>query len=155
MSLYRRHNHAIPALNTASLPDLIFTILFFFMLVTHMRKASIKVKYQVPVGTELTNLTKKSTVSYIYIGKPLGETGQVLSSETKIQLNDKLVSLNDIKQSLVRERNSMSPEERKAMLVSIRADQNTNMGLIIDLKQIFREANVLNVNYAAVTKPKR
>jgi len=59
MSIYRRRKHDIPELNTASLPDLIFTILFFFMLVTHMRKTTVKVKYQVPQGTELTKLVKK------------------------------------------------------------------------------------------------
>ena len=67
MSIYRRRKHDIPELNTASLPDLIFTILFFFMLVTHMRKTTVKVKYQVPQGTELTKLVKKSAISYIYI----------------------------------------------------------------------------------------
>lgn len=66
MSIYRRRKHDIPELNTASLPDLIFTILFFFMLVTHMRKTTVKVKYQVPQGTELTKLVKKSAISYIY-----------------------------------------------------------------------------------------
>lgn len=69
--MFRRRDHEVPGLNTASLPDLIFTVLFFFMIVTHMREVQVKVKYQVPQGTELERLTKKSAVSYIYIGKPL------------------------------------------------------------------------------------
>ena len=69
MSMFRRRRRQdVPALNTASLPDLIFTVLFFFMIVTHMRQVTLKVQYQVPAGTELTKLTKKSAVTYIYIG---------------------------------------------------------------------------------------
>ena len=66
MSRFKQTARQVPGLNTSSLPDLIFTVLFFFMIVTHMRKVTLKVKYQTPAGTELRNLTKKSTVSYIY-----------------------------------------------------------------------------------------
>ena len=76
MSMFKRTRREIPGLNTSSLPDLIFTVLFFFMIVTHMRKVTLKVKYQVPQGTELTRLTKKTAVSYIYIGKPVTGTVQ-------------------------------------------------------------------------------
>ena len=54
MSMFRYHSHEMPGLNTASLPDLIFSVLFFFMIVTHMRKETLKVQYRVPQGTELT-----------------------------------------------------------------------------------------------------
>ena len=66
MSRFIKHSHEVPALNMASMPDLIFTVLFFFMIVTHMRSVPLKVVYQVPAGTELTKLTKKSSTTYIY-----------------------------------------------------------------------------------------
>lgn len=154
MSIYRRRSHDIPELNTASLPDLIFTILFFFMLVTHMRKVAVKVKYQVPQGTELTKLVKKTTITYLYIGKPMSETGQLAGDSLCIQMNDKLVDVAEIKSYLVKERATMSAEDKKQMSVSIRADKETPMGRIIDIKQSLREANVLNVNYAATKKKK-
>lgn len=154
MSIYRRRSHDIPELNTASLPDLIFTILFFFMLVTHMRKVAVKVKYQVPQGTELTKLVKKTTITYLYIGKPMNETGQLASDSLCIQMNDKLVDVAEIKSYLVKERATMAAEDKKQMSVSIRADKETPMGRIIDIKQSLREANVLNVNYAATKKKK-
>ena len=53
MSMIRRSKREMPGLNTASLPDLIFTVLFFFMIVTHMRTDVMKVRYQTPQGTEL------------------------------------------------------------------------------------------------------
>lgn len=154
MSIFRRRSHDIPELNTASLPDLIFTILFFFMLVTHMRKVAVKVKYQVPQGTELTKLVKKTAITYLYIGKPMNETGQLASDSLCIQMNDKLVDVAEIKSYLVKERATMSAEDKKQMSVSIRADKETPMGRIIDIKQSLREANVLNVNYAATKKKK-
>lgn len=154
MSIYRRRSHDIPELNTASLPDLIFTILFFFMLVTHMRKVAVKVKYQVPQGTELTKLVKKTAITYLYIGKPMNEIGQLAGDSLCIQMNDKLVDVAEIKSYLVKERATMAAEDKKQMSVSIRADKETPMGRIIDIKQSLREANVLNVNYAATKKKK-
>lgn len=152
MSIYRHKCHAIPELNTASLPDLIFTILFFFMLVTNMRKVTVKVKYQVPQGKELTRLTKKSTNSYIYIGKPTAADGSVISNNTQIQLNDKLVNIDEVTKYMVEERKTMSAEDRKQMVVSIRADKATPMGTITDVKQALRKANALNINLAATNQ---
>ena len=57
----------MPALNTSSLPDLIFTLLFFFMIVTTMREVTLKVQFTLPVGTELEKLEKKSLVTFIYV----------------------------------------------------------------------------------------
>ena len=152
MSIYRRRKRSIPELNTASLPDLIFTILFFFMLVTHMRKTTVKVKYQVPQGTELTKLVKKSAISYIYIGMPMNAAGAVSGDSLCVQLNDKIVDLKDIKGYLSKERLAMSAADKKQMSVSVRADKATPMGIINDLKQSLRESNVLKVNFAATFK---
>ena len=150
MRLYRNRNHDIPALNTASLPDLIFSILFFFMLVVHMRKATVHVKYQVPTATELSRLYNKSSVQYIYIGRPVNRIGQVDGKETVVQLNDHLTSIPEIRNYLVRLSAALPPEQRRQLSVSIKADRHVDMGTIMDLKQALREANVLNVNFTAV-----
>ncbi|WP_277044602.1 ExbD/TolR family protein [Prevotella multiformis] len=154
MRLYRNRNHDIPALNTASLPDLIFSILFFFMLVVHMRKATVHVKYQVPTATELSRLYNKSSVQYIYIGRPVNRLGQVDGKETVVQLNDHLTSIPEIRNYLVRLSAALPPEQRRQLSVSIKADRHVDMGTIMDLKQALREANVLNVNFTAVMNRK-
>lgn len=148
MNIYRRASHQVPGLNTAALPDLIFTVLFFFMIVTHMRKVELKVKYQVPAGTELSRLTKKSTVTYIYIGR--GEGGS--DAKMRVQLNDKLSEVSDIVDYIVEERKRMSPEDVGKMTVSIKADRQADMGLITDVKQALRQANALRINYSAVSE---
>ncbi len=145
MSMFKRRRREVPALNLASLPDLIFTVLFFFMIVTHMRKVALKVKYQVPAGTELTRLTKKSTISYIYIGQPLDSKA---TPTTHIQLNDKLVTVPEVMDYITAERNRMSPEDAQALTVSIKADRHTDMGTITDVKQALRKINALRINYS-------
>lgn len=148
MSMFGRKEREVPRLNTSSLPDLIFVVLFFFMIVTHMRKVMVKVRYQVPQGTELTRLTKKSAVSYIYIGKPAG------SNQTCVQLNDKLTTAPEVMDYVVAERNRMSPEDRQRMTVSIKADKDTKMGVIMDVKQALRQAKAHRINYSATEKGK-
>ena len=140
MSRFRRRTHSVPGLNTSSLPDLIFTVLFFFMIVTHMRKTVLKVHFQVPQGTELTRLTKKSAVSYIYIGKPSRDMQAIAGTEPRIQLNDKF------------EQNRMSPEDRQQMTVSIKADKHTKMHVMTDVKQALRQAKALRISYSAVSR---
>ncbi len=152
MSLFRHANHEVPGLNTASLPDLIFTVLFFFMIVTHMRKVTLKVKYRVPEGTELTRLTKKSAVTYIYIGRPADRMGRQTSDDSRIQINDKYADVPAVTDYVATERGNMQPEDARNMTVSVKADRHTPMGLITDVKQALRRANALKVNYSAVEK---
>ena len=149
MSLFKQKRRNVPGLNTASLPDLIFTVLFFFMIVTHMRKVAVKVKYQVPQGTELTRLTKKSTVSYIYIGKMQGTEGRE-QGQIVVQLNDKLSNPSEVEEYITAERNRMAAEDAQQMTVSIKADRNADMGVVTDVKQALRNANALRINYSAI-----
>jgi biopolymer transport protein ExbD len=144
----RSFNHEVPGLNTASLPDLIFSVLFFFMIVTHMRKVTLKVKYKVPAGTELTKLAKKSAVSYVYIG-------YAKDGKAHIQLNDKFADVSEVMDYVTAERNRMAPEDVQAMTVSIKADRNIRMGLVTDVKQALRQANALKINYSAVSRGKK
>ena len=145
MSLFRQKKRKMPGLNTASLPDLIFTVLFFFMIVTHMRKVAVKVKYQVPQGTELTRLVKKSTVSYVYIGEERGAR----SGRMVVQLNDKLATPAEVEGYIKAERDRMNPDDARQMTVSIKADRNADMGTVTDVKQALRHANALKVSYSA------
>ncbi len=154
MSLFRRIQHDVPELNTASLPDLIFSVLFFFMIVTHMRKVTLKVECRVPQGKELTRLTKKSAVSYIYIGTPTREFQSKYGKDSRIQVNDKFVTAPEVMDYILAEKQRMSPEDLKIMTVSIRADKSTKMGVITDVKQALRQANALRINYSAVEKGK-
>lgn len=152
MSMFRRKRHEVPGLNTSSLPDLIFTVLFFFMIVTHMQKVAVKVKYRVPQGTELTRLTKKSAVTYVYVGKPMGNLPKAVGEGTLIQVNDKFATPAEVGDYAANEQERMSPEDRQQMTVSIKADRGTHMGLINGIKQSLRDAKVYRISYSAEQK---
>lgn len=154
MSVFRNKDHRMPGLNTASLPDMIFTVLFFFMIVTNMREVDMKVEYTVPQGTQLERLTKKSTTSYIYIGQPLPRYQRAEGSGMHIQINDKFADVDDVAEYMEEERSHMTPEDRRRMTVEIRADRNAPMGVISDVKQALRRSYALNIIYSATQEKK-
>ena len=137
----------MPEMNTSSLPDLIFTILFFFMIVTTMREVTLKVKFVVPAGTELEKLEKKSAVSFIYVGPPTDQLRAQYGSSTRIQLNDRYAEPSEVMDFIYQERQSMS--DQSAQVVSIKADQKTQMGYITDIKEVLRRSWALKVNYSS------
>ena len=149
MSMFDRREHRMPGLNTSSLPDMIFTVLFFFMIVTTMREVEMKVKYTVPQGSETERLAKRSTVSHIYIGRVGASSGGGDAGAIRIQLNDKLADVDDIA-----ERSRMSPEDLKNMKVSISADRSVPMGLISDVKEALRKSYALNIVYSGEQEEK-
>ena len=139
----------MPTLNTSSLPDLIFTLLFFFMIVTTMREVSLKVEFKIPQGTELEKLEKKSLVTFIYVGKPTAEFRKKLGSESRIQLNDAYAEVDEIQAYVTNERSSMKEEDQPFMTVSLKIDQDTKMAIVTDIKQALRQAYALKINYSA------
>lgn len=149
----RRRNREVPGLNTASLPDLIFSVLFFFMIVTHMRQETLKVRYQVPQGTQLTRLTKKSAISHVYIGEPSADMASAMGKGTRIQYNDKYVTPQELARYLADERARMTPEDRERMIVSLKGDLHTKMSVVQEVKQALRQANALKISYSASQKP--
>ena len=151
----RQRQRTVPALNVASLPDLIFTVLFFCMIVTHMRDVDPKVQYTVPQGTELAKEVNKSGLVYIFIGKPVDAQGRVIADEPRIQMGDRYVTVDEIGAEIEKERNRMSEDDRQRLTVSIRADRDTEMGLINDVKQALRKAGALNINYSATKEEKK
>lgn len=150
MSKFRsKGKREMPELNTSSLPDLIFSVLFFFMIVTSMREVELKVAFKVPSGTEIEKLQKKSLVSYIYIGAPTKEYRPQFGSGTRIQLNDKYAEVEGIHDYIAQERESMSERDKPFMKISLKIDTNTQMGIITDVKQALRKAQALAIVYSA------
>ena len=144
----------MPELNTSSLPDLIFTLLFFFMMTTTMRETELKVKFTPPQATELTKLEKKSLVTYLYVGKPQDKYAKVLGTESRIQLNDKFIEVAEVEDYVSQERANMKEEDQGYITVSFKVDKETPMGIVSDIKQALRDAQALKINYSAVERTK-
>ena len=63
-----------------------------------------------------------------------------------IQVNDKYADLNDIKDYVIGERERMTPEDRQKMTISIKADKETRMGVVTDVKEALREVDARKIN---------
>ncbi len=145
----KKRKGGIPPISTASLPDVIFMILFFFMISTTMRDMEVLVKTQLPEASEVSKLEKKQLVSFIYIGQPIDSQQALWGTAPRIQLNDSYHTPNDILEFVASERDKLSEADRMAMTVMIKADRSTRMGIISDVKQELRKANALKISYAA------
>ena len=143
-----------PGISTASLPDIVFMLLFFFMVTTVMRETTIMVQQSLPQATEIQKLEKKSLVSYIYIGSPVERMQATYGTKARIQLNDAFATVDDIQQYITSERAARDEKEVPFMTTSIKADQNTKMGVVTDVKQELRKANALKINYSTRKKIK-
>jgi biopolymer transport protein ExbD len=140
----------LPAISTASLPDIIFILLFFFMVVTVMRETEIKVKNVLPKATELTKLENKELVSYIYVGAPTDAFIDKYGDAPRIQLNDKFAQLNEIPAYVFTERVKLPLQDmRDKMVFALRIDENVKMGIVTDVKLELRRVNALKINYSA------
>ncbi len=150
MAKFRKNDKGdIPELNTSSLPDIIFMLLFFFMVATTMKETNYMVTMHYPQATEIKKLEKKSLVSFIYIGPPTKQYRAQLGTEPRIQLNDQFAKPADIQAYIASEREGMKEADRPKMTVSIKADKDTKMQIITDVKQALRKAQALKINYSA------
>jgi biopolymer transport protein ExbD len=137
----------LPAVSTASLPDIVFMLLFFFMTVTTMKDSSLMVENTLPNASETKKLEKKDRVIYIYVGKPTSQYQKVFGSEPKIQLNDKFASVGEVGDFILQERAKKPQELQNVLTTALKVDKDANMGLISDIKQELRKVNALKVNY--------
>jgi biopolymer transport protein ExbD len=145
----RKGKGGMPAISTASLPDVVFMLLFFFMVSTSMREVTLKVQTRLPEATEVVKLEKKSLVSYIYVGPPQRAFMATYGTEPRIQLNDSFKTLVDIRDFIASERDALSESERPLLTTSLKIDENTRMGIVTDIKQELRKASALKINYAS------
>ena len=145
----KKGEREVPAMSTTSLPDVVYIILFFFMLSTSMRDQELMVKYKLPEATEVQKLEKKNLVSYIHIGVPVAHMQAKYGTAPLIQLNDSYKTTKDILDFAAAERDKLSEVDRASMTICLKADGNTKMGIIADVKQELRRANALKISYAA------
>ena len=145
----KKGEREVPAMSTTSLPDVVYIILFFFMLSTSMRDQELMVKYKLPEATEVQKLEKKNLVSYIHIGVPVSHMQAKYGTAPLIQLNDSFKTTKDILDFAAAERDKLSEVDRALMTICLKADGSTKMGIIADVKQELRRANALKLSYAS------
>jgi biopolymer transport protein ExbD len=140
----------LPAVNTASLPDIVFMLLFFFMVATVMRENTLMIENKLPSADQVEKLEKKDLVMYIYAGEPSKNYRAKYGTEARIQLNDKFADVSEIAAFIASERASKREELVPFLITSLKVDKDANMGLVGDIKQELRKVNALKINYAAI-----
>lgn len=143
----------LPAISTASMPDIIFMLLFFFMVTTTMREVTLKVRVKPPEATEVQKLEKKALVSFIYIGPPLQE--RLYGTESRIQLNDSFRTVDDIPEFIFMEREARVEADRPFLTTSLKVDLEAKMGIVTDVKQELRKVGAFKINYSTRRKAEK
>ena len=148
MSKFRKKKKGMPAVNTAALPDIVFMLLFFFMVTTTMRATSLQIDTpRLPSALEVKKLEHKSLVTTIYVGK--AKDTKYGTSFNRIQLNDKIATAEEVPAFIINARSKVSEEEVPFMTTSIKADKECSVGTIVDVRLKLRDVNALKISYSA------
>ncbi len=145
----KKQGNVTPGISTASLPDIVFMLLFFFMVVTKMRDTTLMVKVVTPQASELTKLEKKSLVNFIFIGRPTEQYKAAAGTKPRIQLGDKFATTDDIPLFLEQFKVTIPDGQRQSIISSLKIDSDVTMGIVGDVKTSLRKAGQLKVNYSA------
>ena len=145
----QKEKRTVPQPPSGSLSDIVFMLLFFFMVTTTMRETENKVMVKLPEASEVAKLERKYHTSYINIGTPTRNLQAQYGTESRIQLNDSFKTTVEIRDFIAAERDAMSEADRSFMTVAIKADENTRMGIVTDVKQELRKCSALKIMYTA------
>jgi len=147
----KKGSKAVPAISTASLPDIVFMLLFFFMVSTKMKEITLLVKVDRPNASAASKLEDETLVKTVYIGTPTDEYRAQFGSEPRIQLNDVLANdVSDLDAAVQDWRNEINEAERLKMTISLKIDKETKMGVVTDVKERLRDLNALKISYSSL-----
>ncbi|MCU0391594.1 MAG: biopolymer transporter ExbD [Thermoflexibacter sp.] len=150
MQKFEKKSNQKQEIPTSSLPDIIFMLLFFFMVTTVLRESDILVETKLPRATQLQKLEKKSLVSYLYIGKP--KQSEKYGKESRIQANDVLITPTQVGHFVALAKGELPESERDKLTISLKVDMDSKMGIVSDVKQELRKADALKINYSSLQK---
>ncbi len=150
MNRLKKIDRRLPTISTASLPDIVFILLFFFMTVTVMKDTNIMVANSLPNATEAEKLGLKDGIITIYVGQPMPAYEPIAGTEPQIQLGNKYGRLDEIKSYVLHALANMPEHIRSKAVVTLKVDKSVGMGIISDIKVALREVNLLKINYATI-----
>ncbi|MEQ8928069.1 MULTISPECIES: ExbD/TolR family protein [Fulvivirga] len=148
MSKFKKKANTKQDIPTSALPDIIFMLLFFFMVTTVLREVTINVKQRIPDATQLRKLERKSLVSYLYVGEPK-KTDQ-WGTEPRIQANDVFIEPKDVTLWVAQEKDKLNEVERDQITIALKVDKEAKRGLISDIELQLRKANARKLLYSTI-----
>ncbi len=126
-----------PGIPLASMPDIIFILLLFFMVSTVLKEIDVRVQYDLPEATTSEKFDNRRLTAYLFIGR-----------DGKIQLNDVVIARDQVKEKMEIIRSRMNN-----VVVQLRVDKNIPMSLVEEVQLELRKAKCLRVNYISSQKP--
>jgi biopolymer transport protein ExbD len=149
MKLIKKKKRGTGSYSSSSMSDIVFMLLFFFMVTTTMREEEINVKTRLPEATEIAKLERKDLTCYVNVGPPIAPLQNKYGTETRMQLNDKFSTVDDIRDFVAAKREQLSEADRVQLTVAFKIDEDTRMGIVTDVKQELRRCQALSINYLA------
>jgi biopolymer transport protein ExbD len=149
MSKFKKKTNVKQEIPTSSMPDVVFMLLFFFMVTTELRKTSIDVMQRIPEATQMKKLQRKSLIADLYIGEPKKKDQ---GTDAKIQVNDVFITTKDIIIWASRTRDELPENERDQFTVSFKVDSEAKRGIIADVETELRKANARKILYSTMAK---
>lgn len=148
MSKFKKKAQVKQDIPTSSMPDVVFMLLFFFMVTTQMRDTTIEVKQQIPKATQLRKLQRKTLVSNLYVGEPTKP--ELFGKEAKIQAEDVFIEPKDIIRWVNEQKSKLEEHEREQITVALKVDKDAKRGIIADIETELRKANARKVLYTVL-----
>lgn len=148
MSKFKKKTQVKQDIPTSSMPDVVFMLLFFFMVTTELRETSIEVKQIIPKATQLRKLQRKSLVTNLYIGEPTKP--EQYGKEPKIQADDVFIEPKDIIRWVNEKKSELPENEREQLTVALKVDKDAKRGIIADIETELRKANARKVLYTVL-----
>lgn len=147
MAKFKKKKKDTPAIQTSSLPDIVFMLIFFFMVATVIRQNTLLVKNLRPQATEVTKVKQKSLTEYLYMGAPVD--AKVYGDAPRLQLDDQFAEVEEVQAFVESKRSEYDPDLRKKITWSLKVDVKTRMGIVTKVKQELRKVEALKINYSA------
>ena len=141
--MLKRNKKDMPAVSTASLPDIIFMLLFFFMVVTVLKSHTVKVNFDLPEGIDLQKIENKSQENHLYIGS-------LSDGNISIQLNDAFINIDQLRGAIMKIKNGYDLGEKDDASLSLKVDKNIKMGIVAQIKLELRKADFRKITYVSV-----
>lgn len=148
MSKFKKKAQVKQDIPTSSMPDVVFMLLFFFMVTTELRETSIEVKQLIPKATQLRKLQRKTLVTNLYIGEPTKP--DLYGKEPKIQADDVFIEPKDIIRWVNEQKSKLPENEREQITVALKVDKDAKRGIIADIETELRKANARKVLYTVL-----
>ena len=135
---FNKKSKAEGAIPTASLPDIVFMLLIFFMVSTVFKEFR-GIPVRLPAARKIEKLPGKRNVVYLWA-----------DDRDRVSMDDKFIEVRDISDIMY---NKLSDPTKQIRVVSMKIDEQAKMGTITRVHEELREVGgaALNVNYSTKT----